>query len=104
MSKVTVGQLSSPSYRARAQSISSAFRDQLMSPTDRAVYWTEYIIRHEGAPHLRSPEKDLAWLRALPLDIIVVAHVMVILAIKIVVKMFSLCCRMKDVLVKKKRE
>jgi len=93
-----------PSYRAKAQSISSAFRDQLMSPTDRAVYWTEYIIRHEGAPHLRSPEKDLTWIQLLHLDIIALVHVTVILSFKIIKKLLSLCCGKKDVSAKKKRE
>jgi len=100
-----VGELvRNPSYRAKAQSISEAFRDQLMSPTDRAVYWTEYIIRHEGAPHLRSPEKDLTWIQVLHLDIIAFIHVTVILVFKIFKKLCSLCCGRKTVQAKKKRE
>jgi hypothetical protein len=25
-----------------------------MKPIDSAVYWIEHVIRHKGAPHLRS--------------------------------------------------
>jgi len=25
-----------------------------MKPMDRAVYWVEYVLRHNGASHLRS--------------------------------------------------
>jgi len=36
------------------------------------VYWTEYVIRHKGAPHLRSALQDLAWYQYLLLDVIAV--------------------------------
>jgi len=36
------------------------------------VYWTEYVIRHKGAPHLRSAVLDLAWYQYLLLDVIAV--------------------------------
>jgi glucuronosyltransferase len=42
-----------------AQSISKIFRDQPQNPLDVAVYWTEYVIRHGGALHLRSGAADL---------------------------------------------
>jgi glucuronosyltransferase len=29
-------------------------RDQIDNPLSRAVYWIEYVIRHQGAPHLKS--------------------------------------------------
>ena len=34
-------------------------RDQKERPLDRAVYWIEYVIRHQGAPHLRSSSRYL---------------------------------------------
>jgi len=36
------------------------------------VYWTEYVIRHKGAPHLRSAALDLAWYQYFLLDVIAV--------------------------------
>jgi glucuronosyltransferase len=36
------------------------------------VYWTEYVIRHKGAPHLRSAVLDLAWYQYFLLDVIAV--------------------------------
>lgn len=34
-------------------------RDQLEHPLDRAIYWIEYVMRHKGAPHLRTATRDL---------------------------------------------
>lgn len=41
-----------------------------MSPLDTAVYWTEYVIRHKGAPHLKTAAVDLSWYQYLLLDVI----------------------------------
>ncbi|KAG8336178.1 hypothetical protein J6590_050380, partial [Homalodisca vitripennis] len=41
-------------YRESAKLLSERFRDRPMSPLDTAVYWTEYVLRHKGARHLRS--------------------------------------------------
>lgn len=43
---------SSP-YAANALGLSQRFRDQLTHPLDAALYWTEYILRYKGAPHMR---------------------------------------------------
>ncbi len=40
--------------------VSALSRDEMESPLDRAVYWIEYVIRHRGAPHLRSASRQLS--------------------------------------------
>jgi len=42
------------------------------------VYWTEYVIRHKGAPHLRSAVLDLAWYQYFLLDVIAVLALAVV--------------------------
>jgi glucuronosyltransferase len=59
-------------YRETAQRLSCIFRDQAITPLEHAVYWTEYVIRYKGAPHLRSVVLDLAWYQYFLLDVIVV--------------------------------
>jgi UDP-glucoronosyl and UDP-glucosyl transferase len=39
--------------------VSALMHDQIDKPMDRAVYWIEYVIRHQGAPHLRNASRDL---------------------------------------------
>jgi len=40
-----------------------------MSPMDTAIYWTEYVIRHRGAPHMRTAGADLPLYQYLLLDV-----------------------------------
>jgi hypothetical protein len=47
------------SDRENAQRLSRIFKDQPQKPLDAAIYWTEYVIRHRGAVHLRSGAADL---------------------------------------------
>ena len=36
---------------------------------DTAIYWTEYVIRHRGAPHMRTAGADLPLYKYLLLDV-----------------------------------
>merc|ERR1711915_378081 len=83
--------VSNPSYGNKCASMSKYFNDQLTSPTDRAVYWTEYCLRYKGSGHLRSPEADLSWIEVLHLDILTCLLIIVVIVVKLVKKLFSLC-------------
>jgi hypothetical protein len=63
------------------------FRDRPQTPLETAIFWTEYVIRHGGAPHLRSAELDLTWYQYLLLDVIavIVLSITVVLGIMYVV-------------------
>ena len=47
------------SYAQRMKKVSALMHDQIDKPLDRAIYWVEYVIRHQGAPHLRNASRDL---------------------------------------------
>jgi len=83
--------VTNPKYSQVAASISHKFKDQMTTPTDRAVYWTEYVIRHKGAQHLRSPEADLSWIELLGLDILAMIHLVIFIVYKLLSKLFGLC-------------
>uniref|UniRef100_A0A1B6L8F2 UDP-glucuronosyltransferase n=1 Tax=Graphocephala atropunctata TaxID=36148 RepID=A0A1B6L8F2_9HEMI len=61
-----------PRYRENAKLLSERFRDRPMSPLDTAVYWTEYVLRHKGARHLRSAAVDMPWYQLWLLDVVLV--------------------------------
>ncbi|CAL4058800.1 unnamed protein product, partial [Meganyctiphanes norvegica] len=43
--------------------------DLPVSSKDTAAYWVEYIIRHNGAPHLRCPARQMPWYRLYNIDV-----------------------------------
>jgi UDP-glucoronosyl and UDP-glucosyl transferase. len=51
--------------------VSQIFKDRPMTPLQTAIFWTEYVLRHRGAPHLRSAGADLPWHQYLLLDVII---------------------------------
>jgi hypothetical protein len=59
-------------YRENAQRLSRIYRDQPHTPLEQAVFWTEYLIRHKGAPHMRSPALHLTWYQYFLLDVIAI--------------------------------
>ncbi|XP_067012380.2 UDP-glucosyltransferase 2 isoform X2 [Anabrus simplex] len=61
-----------PRYRENVKQMSAIFRDQPQSPLEKAVYWTEYVLRHKGAPHMRSAALDLWWFQYYLLDVLAV--------------------------------
>ena len=46
-------------HQNKIQELSKVFRDQPQTPKERAVYWTEFVMRHKGAVHMRSPSRKL---------------------------------------------
>ncbi|KAK3895558.1 hypothetical protein Pcinc_000743 [Petrolisthes cinctipes] len=59
-------------YTEEVQQASRRIQDQPQSARDVAVFWSEYVVRHRGAPHLRSPAADLSWIQFLLLDVLTV--------------------------------
>jgi glucuronosyltransferase len=51
--------------------MSAISKDEAESPLNQAVWWAEYVIRHNGAKHLRSAALDLSWYQYLLVDVIV---------------------------------
>ncbi|PNF35871.1 hypothetical protein B7P43_G09429 [Cryptotermes secundus] len=76
--------LDNPSYKENAERTSRAFRDRPMSPMDTAIYWTEYVIRHRGAPHMRTAGADLPLYQYLLLDVIAAVLTTMLIVIYII--------------------
>ncbi|XP_044267212.1 UDP-glycosyltransferase UGT5-like [Tribolium madens] len=62
--------LTNPTSRNNIRKRSFVMKDRPIKPLDNALYWIEYVIRHEGAPHLRYPGMDLMWYQRNLLDIV----------------------------------
>lgn len=77
--------------------MSNILWDQPIKPLDNAVWWIEYVIRHGGAQHLRSPGVDQSWFKLLCLDIISLLISLILTVIYIVYKIVILAKNYLDV-------
>lgn len=71
-------------------------RDQPIPPLDNAIFWTEYVIRHKGAPHFKSAALELTWYQYYMLDAI--AFVLAVSATSFIIICYILLkiCRRKS--------
>ncbi|XP_049536601.1 UDP-glycosyltransferase UGT5-like [Anopheles darlingi] len=53
--------LGGPSFQQQANRLSAIFRDNPIEPLGAAVYWIEYVVRHHGAPHMKSGVEEQPW-------------------------------------------
>ncbi|XP_046972413.1 UDP-glucosyltransferase 2-like [Vanessa cardui] len=58
------------SFRQNVVRLRNTMRDQPLSPLERAVWWTEHVLRHKGAAHLRSPAAHMHWTEYYAIDLI----------------------------------
>ncbi|TKC44875.1 hypothetical protein EI555_005103, partial [Monodon monoceros] len=61
--------INNPSYRQRAQKLSEIHKDQPGHPVNRTVYWIDYILRHNGAHHLRAAVHQISFCQYFLLDV-----------------------------------
>ncbi|KAK9892156.1 hypothetical protein WA026_018359 [Henosepilachna vigintioctopunctata] len=81
--------ISDEKYRKTAQELRSIFLDQPMSGIDKIIWWCEYVIRHKGAKHLRSPSADIPLYEYFMLDVFAV----IFTALFVIYKIVSLAVR-----------
>ena len=62
--------VTTPMYKVNIKFKQSLLKDQISSPMTRAVFWTEYVIRHNGAQHLQSPARHLTVFQYYIVDVI----------------------------------
>lgn len=68
-----------PSYRENMQRLSRLHRDQPVKPLDLAVFWIEYVMRHQGAQHLRTHAYKMSWFTYHCVDVIAALSTAVLL-------------------------
>ncbi|XP_052743544.1 UDP-glucosyltransferase 2-like isoform X2 [Bicyclus anynana] len=58
-------------YRENVVKLHNIMRDQPQTPLERAVWWTEYVLRHGGATHLRAAAAHMHWTEYYAVDVVV---------------------------------
>lgn len=69
--------------------LSRTFKDRPMTPQQSVVYWTEYVIRHNGARHLKTLGMDMPMYKYFMLDIIVLLLISMSVVIYIIYAAFK---------------
>uniref|UniRef100_A0A146M6V5 UDP-glucuronosyltransferase 2B7 n=3 Tax=Lygus hesperus TaxID=30085 RepID=A0A146M6V5_LYGHE len=83
--------LTKPEYKENAVKRSKIALDRVMAPLDLAVYGVEYVLRHQGAPHLRPAVLDLPWYQYILVDVISIIIIVPLVILFIVLKLSSWC-------------
>ncbi|XP_001948228.2 UDP-glucuronosyltransferase 2C1-like [Acyrthosiphon pisum] len=81
--------LNNKKYMENAKTASKIFKDRPISPANLVVYWTEYVIRHKGAPHLTSHAINLSWYQYYLLDLIALILVFIIVVFFVSYRIFK---------------
>jgi len=79
-------------YINSVKRLSSIYRDQTETPLKRAVYWTEFVIRHKGADHLRLGSRDLNFLQRNLFDVFLVLFILAITPLLLIILCVRRCC------------
>ncbi|CAH1156089.1 unnamed protein product [Phaedon cochleariae] len=94
--------LRNPKYRENARRISRLMHDRPIKPLDLAVYWTEFIVRHDGAPHLRVAAVDMPWYKYASIDVMVTLLSICLGTLTLLYLLVrKVCCRTSNVKIKK---
>uniref|UniRef100_A0A6P7F682 UDP-glucuronosyltransferase 3A1-like n=1 Tax=Diabrotica virgifera virgifera TaxID=50390 RepID=A0A6P7F682_DIAVI len=59
-----------PTYKEEVRKAKSILLDEPMKGVEKAVWWIEYVIRHKGAKHLRSPAADMSFCEYFMVDVV----------------------------------
>ncbi|KAF0753347.1 UDP-glucuronosyltransferase 2C1-like isoform X1 [Aphis craccivora] len=79
--------LHNKNYTKNALITAERFKDRPMTPQESVVYWTEYVLRHKGAHHLKSEALNLTWYQYMLLDVIFVFVVSFLAIMYLIYKM-----------------
>ncbi|XP_025411431.1 UDP-glucuronosyltransferase 2B1-like isoform X2 [Sipha flava] len=75
-------------FSENAKRVSTLFKDRPMSPSDSAVYWIEYLIRHGSEANVTPPSADASWTVHFMVDQLFVALSVLALALWCSVRVF----------------
>uniref|UniRef100_A0A3B5KJ39 glucuronosyltransferase n=1 Tax=Takifugu rubripes TaxID=31033 RepID=A0A3B5KJ39_TAKRU len=80
-------------YKDNIKTLSELHKDQPMNPLELSVYWTEFVMRHKGAKHLRPAVHDLNWIQYYCLDVVAFLFTILLLLVVLTVKCLKVCLR-----------
>ncbi|XP_034474568.1 UDP-glucuronosyltransferase 1-8 [Drosophila innubila] len=73
--------LQNKKYKSAIGKFSKLYRDRPLTARQTVLYWTEYVLRHHGAPHLQSPSVHMNSVAYLNLDVYALLITVVIIVL-----------------------
>lgn len=70
--------------------ISAKYKDQMQTPLERAIFWTEYVIRHKSIDDLGLPARDMTLIQSSNLDVLGAILFIIICAVLVILKVVKL--------------
>ncbi|XP_068184608.1 UDP-glucuronosyltransferase-like [Antennarius striatus] len=94
------------SYKEKMVELSQKHLDRPVEPLDLAVFWTEFVMRHKGAAHLRVAAHELNWVQYHSLDVLGFFFILLLAVLWLTLKCCLLCKQrcFRNGATKKKRE
>ncbi|XP_023130177.2 UDP-glucuronosyltransferase 1A1-like [Amphiprion ocellaris] len=80
-------------YKENLQKLSDLHNDRPIDPLELSVYWTEFVMRHKGAKHLKAAVHDLNFFQYYCLDVIALLVTVVLVFAMLTVKCMKVCFR-----------
>ncbi|XP_045455070.1 UDP-glucosyltransferase 2-like [Melitaea cinxia] len=77
-------------YRQNIIKLRNIMQDQPQKPLDRAVWWTEHILRRGGGEHLRTPAAHMHWTEYYEVDLLIVLLGTVLLVVPVTILVYSI--------------
>ncbi|XP_033182048.1 UDP-glucuronosyltransferase 2C1-like [Anabas testudineus] len=81
-----------PSYSDKMKKLSNLHRDQPMKPLDRAMFWIEFVMRHKGAPHLRTESYKMSKIQYYSIDVVAFLLTVVFLVFNVFICVVRFLC------------
>ncbi|XP_023937656.2 UDP-glucosyltransferase 2-like [Bicyclus anynana] len=90
-------------YRENVVKLHNIMRDQPQTPLERAVWWTEYVLRHGGATHLRAAGAHMHWTEYYAVDVVIFLLTVALAIVIGVIFAVRYAMSLKDIKIKIKR-
>lgn len=93
----TIEEVLKPSYLENIKRFKQLVYDEPMTSREKAVWWTEYVIRHKGAKHLKYPGRLVPFYQRYCFDVITALSLATYSLVRIVRALGTLLKRFKKV-------
>ncbi|CAG9799733.1 unnamed protein product [Chironomus riparius] len=87
--KAAIEEMLKPKYKGNIQKLRDLIYDEPMTTREKAVWWTEYVIRHKGAKHFYYHGKEVPFYEKYFLDFAALLLITATVLLKIILSIVS---------------